>query len=431
VRFELRREPAPAGDLCARLAQTRARTRFYWRSADGRVELLGLGEAAAVETSGLERFARAAERVAELWRSVACTGPAAPPEAGPVLLGGFAFWDEPSEAPVWRGFPPLRFWLPEVLHARVGEHAWCTRVVAPAAEAPAELETPRRAHHCTPNGVDSGFRACPEPSRAEFAAEVARATRAIGAGELAKVVLARACTLVQPGGFDGPRVLAALRDAQPGCTVYGVGVGGASFVGASPERLLRRDGGRLHADALAGSAPRGRTPEEDQRNAAALLASTKEREEHEIVRRAVLDALAPHCAELAADAVPGLLRLAGIQHLHTPVSGRLRAERAASVLELAAELFPTPAVGGAPRAAALEFLRRHEAARRGWYSGAIGWLAPGGDGELCVALRSALLRGDAATMHAGAGIVAGSTPEAELAETRWKLASALGALVEI
>jgi isochorismate synthase len=435
VSWIARREPVPAADLCARWGRARGTPRFYWQSADARVELLGLGEVAAVESSGPARFARAAALAAELWRAVELepASDAAPAEAGPLAVGGFGFWDEAADGATWSGFPALRFWLPEVLSARVDERSHRTSLRprgserAGAAE-PGARTAPRRS---TLNGVEQGFRACAEPSRAEFARAVLDATRAIGAGELDKVVLARACRLVQAGGFDGARVLEALRESQPGCAIYGIELAGASFLGASPERLLRRDGERVRADALAGSAPRGRTPEEDAEYARALRESAKEREEHEIVRRAVLAALAPHCSELEIAAEPALLRLAGIQHLHSEVSGRLRPGAPAGLLALAADLFPTPAVGGAPRAAALDFLRRHESAGRGWYSGAVGWLAPNGDGELCVALRGALLRGDAATLHAGVGIVAGSTPEAELAETRWKLASALGALVEL
>ena len=425
------RSTAAPDDLLARLARARAASRFYWRSADRSLELLGLGEAAAVEAAGPGRLATAAARAAELLGGIAVAG-AGPAEAGPLCVGGFGFWDEPAGESDWCGFPPLRFWVPELLFARLGDAAWCTVTRNDATESctgsgASHPEPTRR----PPGPARAGFSACAEPSRDEFARAVSRATAAIGAGELEKVVLARACTLTQTGGFDAARVLRSLTESQPGCTVYGVGLGAATFLGASPERLVSRSGQDVRADALAGSAPRGRTPDEDERRGRALLDSAKELDEHAIVRRAVVAALAERCQDVAAADAPSLLRLEGIQHLHTPVSGRLAEGDRASVLSLAASLFPTPAVGGAPRAAALAFLRRHEAARRGWYSGGVGWLARSGDGELCVALRSALLRGEAATLHAGVGIVAGSTPEAELDETRWKLASALGALVEL
>ncbi|HTO52822.1 MAG TPA: isochorismate synthase [Myxococcota bacterium] len=423
------RSQVPERRLLERLGRTQRATRFYWRSPAADVELLGLGEVAAIEGAGPDRLTRAAESAAALWRGLELRGAEIPAQAGPLLVGGFGFWDEATGGTDWSDFPALRFWVPELLYARIGDRSYTTVTTdLEAVERPSVARQPWRS--CSARRAE-GFSACAEPSRDEFASAVSRATAAIGAGELEKVVLARACTLTQAGGFDAARVLGALCESQPGCFVYGVGLGAASFVGASPERLVRLAGGEVSADALAGSAPRGRTPEEDARRGQALLDSPKEREEHAIVRRAVVEALAPRSAELRAAESPRLLRLEGIQHLHTPVSATLPESAHATTLSLASALFPTPAVGGAPRAAALEFLRRHESARRGWYSGAIGWLTPGGDGELCVALRSALLRGDAATLHAGVGIVAGSTPEAELDETRWKLASALGALVEL
>jgi isochorismate synthase EntC len=183
--------------------------------------------------------------------------------------------------------------------------------------------------------------------------------------------------------------------------------------------------------ALAGSAPRGRTPAEDERLARALRESKKEQAEHDVVRRAVLEALAPVCESLDAPEAPGLLRLDGIQHLHTPVTGELRAGADGELLALAGRLHPTPAVGGAPSAAARAFLADHEGLDRGGYAGGVGWLGASGDGELMVALRCALLEGRRATLLAGAGIVAGSDPDAELAETCLKLRAALAALVDL
>jgi isochorismate synthase len=395
---------------------------FYWRSADGSVELIGTGESARIETSGARRFADAAEQAEALFARLERAGADGPAEAGPILVGGFGFWPEAPEAPAWRGFPSLRFWLPARLLARVGERWYETETGRDAgASAHAVAATAERG---------SGFSASSSPSPAEFERSVERALGAIAAGALEKVVLARACRLRQAQRFDPARTLAALAAAHPGCFAYGIGLDDATFVGASPERLIARRGDEVRADALAGSAPRGRTPQEDELRARALRESKKEQAEHEVVRHALVTALAPFCTELAAPEAPALLRLEGIQHLHTPVRGRL-APGAPPLLGLAGAVFPSPAIAGEPREAALEFLRAHERAERGWYSGGVGWLSPGGGGELAVALRCALLREDCAWLHAGAGIVAGSTPEAELVETRWKLQAALGALVEL
>jgi isochorismate synthase len=190
------------------------------------------------------------------------------------------------------------------------------------------------------------------------------------------------------------------------------------FAGASPERLVRIDGREVRASGLAGSAPRGKTADEDAAIAAALLANAKEREEHAMVRRALLADLAELCDDVVAPAEPSLFTLPHVHHLHTALSARLRAGH--SLLDLVARLHPTPAVGGAPRDAALQFIREHEGLDRGWYAAPIGWI--GRDhGELAVALRSALVRGREAWLFAGSGVVADSDPAREYAETMLKL----------
>jgi isochorismate synthase EntC len=190
-------------------------------------------------------------------------------------------------------------------------------------------------------------------------------------------------------------------------------------------------GSRVETAAVAGTAARGRNPEEDRRLADALRESKKEQAEHEVVLRSVREALDGLC-ELSGPEGPELLRLEGLQHLHTPLAGSLRrSARGAHVLELAGRLHPSPAVGGAPLAPALSWIERHEGMDRGWYAGPVGFVDATGGGELHVALRSALVQGGEARLYAGAGIVAGSAPEAELRETRLKLRAVLAPLTEI
>jgi isochorismate synthase len=199
-------------------------------------------------------------------------------------------------------------------------------------------------------------------------------------------------------------------------------LGGATFLGASPERLVRRSGTRVDADALAGSARsgtrRGTRPD-------ALRSSAKDLAEHVLVVRAIRQALAPRCRRLSSPVRPSLRSFPGLRHLHTPIRGELRDET--HVLELVEALHPTPAVGGFPRDAALRFLRSHEAPR-GWYAGAFGWFDAVGDGEFAVAIRSGLVRGRRADLWAGAGVVAGSTAPAEIDEIDGKLATMMRAL---
>jgi salicylate biosynthesis isochorismate synthase/menaquinone-specific isochorismate synthase len=195
--------------------------------------------------------------------------------------------------------------------------------------------------------------------------------------------------------------------------------------------------------ALAGSAPRGRHPDEDRALGEALLASAKERSEHAYVVDALRGALADRCTSIDVPQAPRLRALFGIQHLETPIRGELLSDggHETDILGLVEALHPTPAVGGVPRPAAECWLRENEGLDRGWYAAPIGWLDLAGGGDFRVALRSGLIRNGLAAkgesgasrarLFAGAGLVEGSDPEAELVETRIKLRALLAPLTEI
>jgi isochorismate synthase len=429
--------------------------RFLWEERGSDVMRIGIGAAATLLGVGRARLRDVDDQAKALFAGLAPVGARMP--SAPFLVGGFAFGAEPSSA-LWRGYPQARFVLPSHLLVRRNGQVrhTLTALVPPRASIDAivsELESGwallsrragesplRRAGVLPVEGAASedglgesgaAFHARANQPHARYRALVREALASIRDGALEKVVVARSCTLTRPGGFDPLRMLETLRAAHPSCVRFAVGVGDGTLVAATPERLLRREGRRIETSALAGSAPRGRTPEEDARLGKRLRESKKEQEEHAVVVRALRALLEACCDRVDAAEAPELLRLEGIQHLHTPIEGWLREDDPVSFLDLADRLHPSPAVAGAPRPAALAWLRGHEGLDRGWYAGAVGWISPGGDGELAVALRTALLRGDDALLHAGAGIVAGSTPEAELDETRLKLRAGLTALLEI
>jgi salicylate biosynthesis isochorismate synthase/menaquinone-specific isochorismate synthase len=221
-------------------------------------------------------------------------------------------------------------------------------------------------------------------------------------------------------------VLGVLRDAVPGCYVYAVGRGEATFLGATPELLVRREGERASTRALAGSTRRSADPAVDDHLGEALLRSDKDRGEQAIVTRRIVEALRPHAVWVTAAPEPVVVRIANIQHLATPIRAQLAKPRGA--MALAALLHPTPAVGGEPFAVAERLIPELEGFDRGWYAGPVGWTDANGDGELCVALRCALLRGQVAHCYAGVGVVRDSEPAAELAETEVKLQALLPVL---
>jgi isochorismate synthase len=202
--------------------------------------------------------------------------------------------------------------------------------------------------------------------------------------------------------------------------------GGKTFLGATPELLARVERGELFSVALAGSVGRGKTPAEAESLAAELLASTKDRHEHALVVGAIRHGLEPLTAQLDIPNVPGIRRLANIQHLETPIRGKLAA--GCGALDVVAALHPTPALGGVPRQPALEFIAANEPTARGWYAAPIGWLDAEGNGTFAVAIRSALVDGDRALLYAGAGIVDGSDPAKEWQETELKFKPLMDAL---
>ncbi len=208
--------------------------------------------------------------------------------------------------------------------------------------------------------------------------------------------------------------------------MFAVGRGVATFLAASPELLIRREGARASAVALAGSIRRSADPAVDDHLGEQLLRSDKDREENAIVARRIARTLAPHAVWVTAAQEPGLVRMANIQHLAAPIRAQLRAPL--DVLQLAGLLHPTPAVGSEPRGLAETLIPALEGLDRGWYAGPVGWIDASGDGEFCVALRCALLRGRSARLYAGAGIVRDSDPAAELAETEVKLQALLPVL---
>jgi isochorismate synthase len=213
-----------------------------------------------------------------------------------------------------------------------------------------------------------------------------------------------------------------------GCYLFAIARGESCFLGATPEQLLRLRDGELHTMSLAGSIRRGETPAADDALGQSLLDSAKDRREQIVVTQAITEALGETCLSVRVAPEPKLLKLGNIQHLCTPITGQLASGY--TIFDVIERLHPTPAVGGRPREAALQFIREHEQLDRGWYAGPVGWVNAAGEGEFAVALRSALLRGRTATLFAGCGIVADSDPEREYAESELKLKPMLSALTE-
>jgi len=425
---------------------------------DESFSLLGIGSAWEFSENGPDRFTRA--RLA--WQALTekAVGDALDGDddirsapraaavdawgAGPVLMGGFSFVSGPGEGWPWAEFPAASLRLPRVSVAGIGSVSWVTLAVVARPGKSSEmingevdeylglLDALSRAGmgqggHAGSHGSASPTEILREelPPAEVWKATVASAVCSVRSGTLKKVVVARALAL-RGGPFDPVETLRRLRDGYPTCVLFAIVRDDRCFLGATPERLVRVRGGEVSAMALAGSAPRGATEDEDRRLGEMLLASPKDRIEHAVVVDVLREALTETCGQVTVAPSHSLLKVSNVQHLFTPITARLHDH--ATVLDLVGRMHPTPAVGGVPRDDALGWLHRHEGLDRGWYAGPVGWVDRGGEGEFAVAIRSALLHPEGAMLFTGCGIVADSDPDQEYAESYLKLRPMLSAL---
>lgn len=414
---------------------------FWWERPAERFAIAGLGSVMTFSAQGDGRFAEiAAACDGSLRDAVADAGSQA--IGAPFFVGGFAFSSDAEEAEPWRGFPCALMVLPRLLIMRRDQNATLTAncLVPPDADRTVvlrdlrlDLERLQHAVMCprtepTSDGLSIRCETPSTPTVPQWKQAVAATVDDITHLRLQKLVLARSCTVAADRLFDCARILRHLRQAYSSCTLFWMATAHGNFLGATPEPLVRLSGQCVSTAAIAGSTAPGLSMADACALAQALKHSDKDRLEHAIVVQAIAEILAPLCDPLEVAPEPQLLRLDNVQHLMTPIAGRL--SRPHHILELVARLHPSPAVAGHPRDVALRLLPQREALDRGWYAGPIGWMDARHQGEFAVAIRSALVRGAKASLYAGAGIVAGSDPEAELVETDLKLQPLLAALLE-
>ncbi|MDS0258740.1 isochorismate synthase [Haloarcula sp. S1CR25-12] len=404
---------------------TETRPRFGW--ATPAESIAATGAAATITAEGPSRFAEVRAAATALFDRCETPAGGLPSVARPRLFGGFAFHDgdhDGADSP-WESFPGAAFFLPEVqVTARDGDR-WLT--TAAAGEGAADRAETRLAawkeeladepavNAKRRPGIATRER---EPSQAAWRDQVGHALERVEQGSLQKVVLAQALRLGLQSDLSVPDVQARLAETYPDCYRFVFSPDdGATFYGATPERLVSLRGRTVRTEALAGSTGRGDTPAEDEWLAAELLDSTKDIHEHEIVAEAIRDQLEPFAASVRIGD-RSVRRLATVQHLRTSITAELADDE--HVLSLVEALHPTPAVGGLPPDEALRTIRETEAFDRGWYAAPIGWVDARGNGTFAVGIRSAVATERTATLFAGAGIVADSDPDREWDEVQLK-----------
>lgn len=369
---------------------------------------ISLGIAASFHSYGKSRFDEASAWWHEVVRVAAVADEVGLPGTGLISLASFAFADSPGDSAMV---------VPSVVVGRRGDRHWLTTIgVAPSA-APTLEPQPTPPAPVNLRYADGSF------SGAEWEGVVWEAVLLLNAGDLDKVVLARDLIATAAEPIDVRWPLRRLGTSYEMCWTFHVD----GLFGATPELLVRREKGLVTSRVLAGTIRRTGNDEHDLRLAATLARSSKDLEEHEYAVRSVADALTPYCSSMNVPEAPFVLHLPNVMHLATDVAG-VAHDGDASVLDLAAALHPSAAVGGTPTKVALELIEEIEGMDRGRYAGPVGWVDAHGDGEFGIALRSGLLDGNQVRLFAGCGIVAGSDPEAELAESQAKFVPVRDAL---
>ena len=393
-------------------------SKVYWADRDKPVEIAGVGESDALSSD------KASDGYEKLFTPLCERLNAAPPTVR--YYGGSRFNAQGERDAEWLNFGTFRLILPRFeLIRRDGECTLACNVVLKGAD-PAVLDATLAELNRLRLPPGGGSAPLPNlqarvdtPDTEGWRRSVNRALESFDEGTLQKIVLARRSLLQFAGDLEPTSILKRLKAVTPHCYHFCLTFGnGATFIGASPERLYRRRGERIWSEAIAGTRPRGDSSGSDERIGNNLLQSEKDLREHEFVVRGIQESLSGLCGSLEVDGRLTLLKLTQCQHLASLFYGHLKP--GVRDIAILTHLQPTPAVGGYPTASTLEILRHIEPFDRGWYAGPVGWIAADA-AEFAVAIRSGLVVGQNLFLYSGAGIVRGSNAEEEWEELENKI----------
>lgn len=397
-------------------------SRIFW--SDPTITMVGVGRAFDM-TADYSRFDVIKTKWQNCLNQAIVHNPYQSPGTGLVAFGGMSFDPDKPRTALWKKFKPSHFIIPQLLLTKNAYGYYLTiTLLLDKTDHEKNVQT-------TIDKIESLLATemikLPERARILKKQEIAvdqwkkavqKAKDKINHQEAQKIVLARELRLQLDRQVEISPILHHLLETQPTSYVFAIEMDGDCFVGATPERLVKIEGKQVLSTCLAGTAPRGQTQEEDEHIKEALLQDRKNLEEHHQVVKMITNAMHRYCDEVQVAPNPIVYQLKNLQHLYTPVSGLLKSGY--SIFDIAKELHPTPALGGTPTNYALKFIREHELLDRGWYGAPIGWVDGNQNGELAVAIRSALIQYDQASLFAGCGIMGDSDIQTEYEETNIK-----------
>lgn len=409
--------------------------RFFWKDPEGSQILVGMGVEKSIQSEhGTERFESVEKKWKRLKETAIVLGIDDQLATGPILFGGFSFDPLKKKTNLWSKFADSLLHLPTYLLSIVDGRAFFTTNVICTQHDDLSLfdKINKERQALIALAEETGEFPIFTPIRIEeikpeeWKNSVTKLVESFFNSDLKKVVLARELRLYFNDEVVVESVLSRLLNEQKESFIFAFESNGDCFIGATPERLVKRDGQNVYSTCLAGSIARGQTPQEDKELGQALLNDQKNLIEHQYVVEMIKEAMEQTCDSVYLPERPQLMKTKDIQHLYTPVVGKNR--RGTSLLTLVDKLHPTPALGGLPKEKAVEKIREIEDLDRGFYASPIGWLDYQENGEFVVGLRSGLVQGKEATLFAGCGVVADSDAESEYTETSIKFRPMLNAL---
>ncbi|NLY79362.1 MAG: isochorismate synthase [Lysinibacillus sp.] len=407
--------------------------RFFWQNREKTLTIVGLGQAIVFENNANNnRF----DEIERQWKELTQNIVMEDQEPQPILFGGFTFDPENKIKNEWDGFPHSYFTVATFQLVIRNEKAYVSIHFITEQENSSVMfdalrkERDRLIHAAQVKELKHYEKpllsSIQERNKEHYLRSVEDVTNLIRNKEADKVVIARSLELNFKDTLSSPQILQQIINEQPESYLFGIERDNLLFFGATPERLVKVVNRNAYSACVAGSIRRGKTAEEDQFLGDFLLKDSKNLGEHRYVVDMIENTFAKNCKEYKVPKHPKLLKIRDIQHLYTPVEGKLL--NGATILQLVKHLHPTPALGGFPTKEAMKIIREYELMNRGLYAAPIGWMDAEGNGEFVVAIRSAALIDNKAYLYAGGGIVADSNPQTEYEETLVKFRPMLRAL---
>ncbi|MDM5330618.1 isochorismate synthase [Neobacillus sp. CF12] len=409
--------------------------RFYWKDPSEKTVLIGLGITKQIQSDqATDRFFHVEEEWKRFLKDSLIFNPYKENGLGPVMFGGFSFDPLKAKTTLWSKYADCLFHIPKYMLTMVeGQTFLTSNIVCTPNDDFSLFEKVISERTQLLNSFDQDFNRNPaklletkEIAPLQWKQSVDDVVEDLKNGSLKKVVLARELRLFFNNQVKAENILENLYNQQRDSFIFVFESNGDCFIGATPERLVKKQGNDVFSTCLAGSIRRGKTETEDKMLGETLLNDQKNLIEHGFVVEMIKEALDESCEEIILPDKPQLMKIRDIQHLYTPVIGKCQKD--ASLLLLVERLHPTPALGGLPKQEAVEKIRQVEELDRGFYAAPLGWVDYRGNGEFSVSIRSGLIQGKEASLFAGCGVVANSDSESEYLETSLKFRPMLRAL---